>query len=396
MRKIRGNHVAIVPEGRCGPTCKIGDAATGGPRLVMLSASVETQKALRIWAAALGFDLSKSYSGKERDPEAFDFHLTLFATRDRITLPTGRHQIPPITLPPAFAFEALGNDATTPVLSFGTIPDLERLRGHYLQTYKARPTFSDFRPHISLSYAWAGSPDLASLTLPSFPIVLDAIVVDDFDAGDPPMPTANDCAGKFRCTCASKPQGDQTMKHSVTVDGATFEVADEALAKAIKAQDEKHTKMLSDVKGLLSDATAALADMKAKQEAADKAAADAKAAQEAAEKAKPTDAEIAKMAADRANVIVDAKKIAPDFEPGDKSIADIRAGVVAKKLGDAAVKDRSADYVAAQFDLLATSAKDEKAPAALVFKSKDDTGKPEGVKAYDAWLTDAWKGPAAK
>lgn len=392
MRKIRGNHVAIVPEGRCGPSCKIGDAATGGPKVVMLYASPTTNRLMREWAINAGFDLTKSYGGRDLAPEEFDFHLTLFATEAPITLPTGSHEIPAVTLSVPTGFAMLGKDANIPALSFGIDAALERMRGHYVQTYKARPTFPDFKPHISVSYAWAGLPDLASVALPSFPIILDRIVVDDLapKIGDAAMPAVQDCGGNPACKCS---KGDPTMKHSVTIDGATFEVADQKLADAIRASNEATSRMLADVRALLNDANASLADMKAKEEAADKAAAEAAARAEAAEKAKPTDADIAKMAADRAAVIVDAKKIAADFEPGDKSVPDIKAGVVAAKMGDEAVKDRSADYIAALFDTLKSTASDAGSdPIRGALAGKAAAVSP--YAAYRASLSDAWKAKA--
>lgn len=180
---------------------------------------------------------------------------------------------------------------------------------------------------------------------------------------------------------------------TVTIDGATFEVADDKLAAAIVAQQAKDTTMLGEVKTLLTQTAASLADMKAKQEAADKAAAEAKAAQEAAEAARPTDAQIAKMAADRSALVDSAKKIDPAFEAGDKSAADIRLAVVTKKLGDAAVKDRSADYIAGLFDtLLATAGdagEDDPIRAALKGAPADKVLSPRDE--YLKNLTNAWK-----
>jgi len=211
--------------------------------------------------------------------------------------------------------------------------------------------------------------------------------------GDQSMTAITDCAGNPRCACrASNPKGDQHMT-TVTIDGATFEVADQKLADAIRASNEATSKMLADVRALLNDANTSLADMKAKQEAADKAAAEAKAAQEAAEKAKPSDADIAKMAADRAALIDTAKKIDPAFEPGDKSAADIRAAVVTAKMGDAAVKDRSADYVAAMFDALAATANDsgQDDPIRNAMKGGSRNANVSPRDAYLASLADAWK-----
>jgi len=207
--------------------------------------------------------------------------------------------------------------------------------------------------------------------------------------GDRSMTQVSDCPGNPRCACRASPPktGDQSMT-TVTIDGATFDVADQKLADAIKAANDK-LGLMGEMKTLLADATAALADMKAKQEASDKAAADAKAAQEAAEKAKPTDADIARMAAERSALIDTAKTIAPDFEPGDKSAADIKAAIVTAKMGDAAVKDRAPEYIAAMFDALAATAKaDGNDPIGKAFAAPADK-KLSPRDAYIAGLNSA-------
>lgn len=62
------------------------------------------------------------------------------------------------------------------------------------------------------------------------------------------------------------------------------------------------------------------------------------------------EATIDKRATEKADVIAKAAKIADGLDTAGKTVAEIRRMTVAKKLGDAAVADKSDDYVAARFD----------------------------------------------
>lgn len=63
-----------------------------------------------------------------------------------------------------------------------------------------------------------------------------------------------------------------------------------------------------------------------------------------------------KLVAARAGLVGAAKAIAPAVKTDGLSDADLRRAVVVAKVGDAAVKDRSDDYIAARFDILAETA----------------------------------------
>lgn len=142
--------------------------------------------------------------------------------------------------------------------------------------------------------------------------------------------------------------GEDTMTlRKVQVDGLTIETTDSGAEVIAKLQ--KH---LADSAKLLSDANAALDGLKAEKTKLvadhEKALADAKAQI-------PT-ADALEAMLDKRSVMIDtAKKIAPQLADSfkGKSGADVRKMVVASKLGDAAVKDKSAEHIAAQFDTLA-------------------------------------------
>lgn len=109
-----------------------------------------------------------------------------------------------------------------------------------------------------------------------------------------------------------------------------------------------------------------------------------------------TDADLDKRVAARAALITTAKAIAKDVKTDGLSDNEIRAAVVRAKVGDAAVTDKSADYINARFDILAEAAakpgadpfrdalKDSKPPV-------DPTDVNAAYKAMTDGLTSAWQ-----
>ena len=162
-------------------------AAEPARKVVVLVASAETQAALWGWATAAGFDLGASFGGEPRDPRAFEFHLTLFATVGPSALPEQQHaSFDALAYVFADGFDALGSDADTPVLTIeDTDGDLASLRAEWLAAAAAEPTYPDFKPHVSLSYAWTGTPALADLDPPPFLLVFDRLEVRTLDAPPP-------------------------------------------------------------------------------------------------------------------------------------------------------------------------------------------------------------------
>lgn len=158
---------------------------TATRKVVTLRADADTQAALAAWATAQGFDLAAGYGGAPRPAAEFDFHVTLFATVEPCDLPEIAGPVPPLVLVPS-AFAALGDDEATPVIELADDETLADLRAGWLAGSGCTPTYADFRPHVTLSYAWDGTPALDTLPLPDFPIVLDRLVVaalDDAPAG---------------------------------------------------------------------------------------------------------------------------------------------------------------------------------------------------------------------
>lgn len=167
--------------------------------------------------------------------------------------------------------------------------------------------------------------------------------------------------------------GDEAIQVSAA-DAAKFE-----------AEKAKINQKLSDAEG-------------AHQAALD--AKDAEIAQRDAEIAKLKDAQISDADLDakvqaRAGLIGKAAAIAKDVATDGLSDADIRKAVVAAKLGDEAIADRSDAYIEARFDVLAEDA--AKGDPVVDALKQDKAGKPvtlDGVyEERNAALADAWKQP---
>lgn len=139
------------------------------------------------------------------------------------------------------------------------------------------------------------------------------------------------------------PMADTLRK--ILVDGLQVETTDAGAAAIEKLMNDKKA-----VEAKLADA-----------ETAHKTAIAAKDAELAkkdaeldAEKAKVlSDADLDKRVQDRAALVTVAGAIAKDVKTDGLSDADIRKAVVAAKLGDDAVKDKTAAYIDARFDILA-------------------------------------------
>lgn len=151
-----------------------------------------------------------------------------------------------------------------------------------------------------------------------------------------------------------------------------------------------------------ADSAKALADTKAEHDKA-MAAKDADLAKKDAEiedlKKKVIDgAALDKLVADRATLVTTAKAIAKDVKTEGLSDADIRKAVVAAALPDLNLADKSPEYIAVRFDVLAEGiTKDGTDPVADVLKAGVKTNATDAAsQANDAFaksVTDlnAWR-----
>lgn len=159
-----------------------------GRRIVVLEASWATQERLVEWALANGFDLKWSHSGWPQRAVDFRFHVTILATENEVAIPLTWRSVGPLTLR-ATGFEVLGDN--TPTIRLEAHDDLTAIRQLFVERFGAVPTHPDFKPHLSLSYRWSGSPNLDALTLPDFPLVFDSLAVSEFEAAPAAVPTGD-------------------------------------------------------------------------------------------------------------------------------------------------------------------------------------------------------------
>lgn len=187
-----------------------------------------------------------------------------------------------------------------------------------------------------------------------------------------------------------------TMAKSVTIDGKTFEVADDVAA--LVANGKLQDALAASAKGL-ADAHAALTQANARADVAEKLAKDTKAELEEMKAKQPTADAIAKLASELVDTIEVAKTVAPKVETKGKTADAIKSEVVIAAIGDAA-KGKDAAYYAAAFDMLGM-AKASNDPVAAAIKSAADAGSPandaaaKANQAYDEWLTQSWKPKSA-
>jgi hypothetical protein len=183
-----------------------------------------------------------------------------------------------------------------------------------------------------------------------------------------------------------------TLK-TVTVDGIPIEVTDQGATVIATLQQR------------IADAATKAAET-ATSHAATLAAKDKDIATKDAEidtlKGKIVDgAALDKLVADRSALCAVAAKIAPTVKLDGLADADIKKAVVTAKLGDAAVKDKSADYINARFDILAEDAGKPTDPFRTVVQqgltpTNDADASGKAYQAMTDGLTEAWKTPNGK
>lgn len=105
------------------------------------------------------------------------------------------------------------------------------------------------------------------------------------------------------------------------------------------------------------------------------------------------DAAIDKLVTERADLLALAVQIA-DGDYTGKSPAEIRKAVVVAKLGDAAIAGKTEAYIDARFDLLVEDANVDPVRRALGDRKTTTAPNDNGQSAYEARLSDAWKGGA--
>ncbi len=116
-----------------------------------------------------------------------------------------------------------------------------------------------------------------------------------------------------------------------------------------------------------------------------------------------TPEQLQKLVDARSALLADAARLAPDADFKGKTDAEIRAGALAVKLGDAAIAGKDAHYVAAMFDIQVKDAAaigggsgDAFRDAVHTTRVADAKSDPNGQQAYENRLAEAWRTPAGK
>lgn len=147
-------------------------------------------------------------------------------------------------------------------------------------------------------------------------------------------------------------QGDRPMTdnlQSVTLDGISIQTTPQG-AQAISKLQNLLSQAADGHQTVVAAKDAEIASLQTKLATAD-------AALEAANAKVPDDAAMDARVEARAQLLGDAKAIAPDVATKGLSDADIRKAVVTKVLGDAAVAGKPQAYLDARFDILLEDAK---------------------------------------
>lgn len=186
---------------------------------------------------------------------------------------------------------------------------------------------------------------------------------------------------------------EPTNMKTVTIDGRSFSVADDA-ADAILAAQTKFDAVnaaLQDAARVMPAASDTIKALKDQIAAKEIELADARKAADEAAKAIPTAADLARMADERAALIDTAKTIKAEIVADGKDADAIRREAVASKMGDKAVDGKPADYVAAMFDALASVAKSD-GNDPVRDSLKGGPAKPKDARAeHLANLSNAWR-----
>lgn len=139
----------------------------------------QTNQQLIDWSTKQGFDLQSNYSGEPIDPQDFDFHLTIFFTTSEHTSECGEYFIEPLQLVPT-SMGILGSDKQIPVINILLDAKLENIRFHY-ENIGFQDAWPDYKPHVSVSYKYSGTPDITEVRLPDFPLIATRVKIENQD-----------------------------------------------------------------------------------------------------------------------------------------------------------------------------------------------------------------------
>ena len=139
-----------------------------------------TMDNLREWCARYNISHNYRYDGTPATGP-FTFHTTvIFSTTKHSMINRDVYLKSEEVTPKSFGF--LGIDRKIPVIHLNHSPQISAIREQYKRLYKIEESFPNYLPHISLSYDPVPDDLFEGLTLPTFPLVYNKMVIRDADA----------------------------------------------------------------------------------------------------------------------------------------------------------------------------------------------------------------------
>lgn len=147
-------------------------------KYVSLHFDNRSEELLRKYAVENGFDITKSFSGKDIDEKDFHFHTTVFFTSNRMMFENGEYKLDsPIML--GFSdIELLGKEKNIPVLRIKMNRELDAVRKNF-EEMGFRDEWPSYKPHVSLSYNRNDEHNIHKIKLPTFRVAATKIVIED-------------------------------------------------------------------------------------------------------------------------------------------------------------------------------------------------------------------------
>lgn len=137
-----------------------------------------TQTNLRKWTKSNNLDLTKKYNGEHRSSEEFEFHTTIYYSKNPIYM---TNRVSQLFASESFfdSFDLFGDEKDIPVIRLKNVGTISQIR-EFFSGYDMKEDWPVFAPHISLSYA-KQKIDLKSLIKPNFSLIFDRVVVEDIE-----------------------------------------------------------------------------------------------------------------------------------------------------------------------------------------------------------------------
>jgi hypothetical protein len=132
---------------------------------------------LREYCIDNDFDLSTRFSGEDQPVQAFDFHTTVWDTSNSVTMPNYSESVKISDIDPK-GFALFGPNENILVLEIDSA-EIRAIRESLGEQYGLEDEWPNYRPHITLSYAFAGDA-VPTVNMPDGKIIIgDELHVKD-------------------------------------------------------------------------------------------------------------------------------------------------------------------------------------------------------------------------